>query len=72
MQLLAKALAGSDVVVATLYKDLAAAEARHQGLYLGLARSLFGEETTDARQREVFAHEAEVIGRFPGAPRLHA
>lgn len=68
MQLLSGALEGE---LAELYAGLLASEARHHGLYLRLARTVFGAEAVEARLHEVAAHEASVLVDAPREPRLH-
>jgi tRNA-(ms[2]io[6]A)-hydroxylase len=71
MRLLARALAGRDDELATLYGDLVRSEARHQSLYVELAARLFPRATVDARQREILSHESAVLARPCELPRLH-
>lgn len=62
-----------EVELRTLYADLLASEARHHATYLDLARST-GVATAseiNARVAEIAAHEASVLERAPGIPRLH-
>lgn len=69
MKLLAEALEEPPLV--KLYRGLLASEARHHGLYVDLARTIFGRAVSDARLPEIAAHEAQVIAEAPREPRLH-
>lgn len=69
MKLLAEHLPEPEL--AELYRGLLASEARHHGLYVRLARDVFGREAVEARLPEVAAHEAAVIEGAPTEPRLH-
>lgn len=69
MTLLAEHL--GDPELAQMYRSLLASEARHHGLYLRLARSVFGREAVDARLPLVATHEAGVLRKAPREPRLH-
>jgi len=66
--LLAKGL-GSDA--ADLYSELARSEARHAGLFVGLAKLYFDRATVEHRLRELFAAEAKIIAELPLRPALH-
>ena len=55
-----------------LYRGLLAAEARHHGIYVDLARRVCGDEPVRQRLPEVAAHEAKVISALPAEPRLHS
>lgn len=67
--LLADGLA--DPALRRLYADLARAEARHQGLYLRLARRSFEDAEVDARLDALLTLEAEVLRSLPLRPALH-
>lgn len=55
------------------YAELRAAEARHHGLYVALARDLFGNEAAEARLATLAHEEARAIAEAPAAlARLHA
>lgn len=54
-----------------IYRALAQAEARHQGLYLRLARQYFPSAEVDATLDEVLDLEAEIARSLPLAPSLH-
>jgi tRNA-(ms[2]io[6]A)-hydroxylase len=69
LALLADAIPDSDL--AGFYRGLLAAEARHHGIYVDLARRLRPASEVIQRLKEVAAHEAAVIARAPAAPRLH-
>lgn len=71
MALLAQALAASDPEVAHFYRELCAAEERHERLYVELAERL-SPRTTGARLAALRAHEAQVLRRLPWQPRLHS
>lgn len=69
MQRLSEAL--TDPALADLYRGLLASEARHHGLYIALARDIFGRSKVEERLPEVAAHEVRVIDDAPREPRLH-
>lgn len=71
MFVLSQALRGIDDEVAAFFASLVASEARHQSLYLELARRRFDEVIVGARLEEVLAHEARVLSLSKGLPRLH-
>ncbi|MCK6547080.1 tRNA-(ms[2]io[6]A)-hydroxylase [Myxococcota bacterium] len=73
MRLLSEALAAPDPELATLYRGLLAAEARHHRLFIDLALGLglFSKDEVDARIEELAAHEASVIADAPDEPRMH-
>jgi tRNA-(ms[2]io[6]A)-hydroxylase len=54
-----------------LYRGLLAAEARHHGAYVELARGLFDSETVQTRLEALARHEAAVLAQAPPRPRLH-
>jgi tRNA-(ms[2]io[6]A)-hydroxylase len=60
-----------DARLATFYRDLAEAEARHGSLYVELAEEAAGGPV-DARLAELVAHEARVVARPNQALRMHA
>lgn len=60
----------SDPALAAVYQDLARSEARHQGLYLRLARAHFGDAVDPLLERYLDL-EAETIARQPLGPTLH-
>ncbi len=75
MQLLADALpAAGEPELATLYRGLLAAEARHHATYQDLARAtdLFSADEIRLRAAELAQHEARVLAALPPEPRLHA
>ncbi len=53
------------------YTDITRSEARHQGLFLRLARQLFDAETVRARVDELLTREAEIVAGLPLHPALH-
>jgi tRNA-(ms[2]io[6]A)-hydroxylase len=69
MKLLAEGL--DDRALASFYESLLAAEARHHRSYVDLAETLRPRATVAARLRELALHEARVLARSPGGPRLH-
>jgi tRNA 2-(methylsulfanyl)-N6-isopentenyladenosine37 hydroxylase len=69
MRLLAGAVA--DPGLATLWRGLLAAEARHHQTYVQLALSRYGAGMVRARLPALAAHEADVIASAPPLPRLH-
>jgi tRNA-(ms[2]io[6]A)-hydroxylase len=64
-------LAGAvdDRVLAKFYEALLAAEARHHGLYVELARGV--DAGAPERLEELAAREAQIIAEAPPWPRLH-
>ncbi len=67
--LLAEAL--PEPALATFYRELRAAEARHHGVYVDLACGVAPREAVAGRLETLAAHEAAVLAETPGAPRLH-
>ncbi|NVB40819.1 tRNA-(ms[2]io[6]A)-hydroxylase [Pseudenhygromyxa sp. WMMC2535] len=57
--------------LADFYKDLWRSEARHVGLFLRLARELFGAEAVEARVAELLALEGRVVQDLALRPALH-
>jgi len=75
MQVLAEALPGAgEPELGTLYGGLLAAEARHHGAYVQMARDtgLFDEDEIRRRADELARHEADILAGLPPAARLHA
>jgi tRNA-(ms[2]io[6]A)-hydroxylase len=70
MRLLAEGL--DDPALATLYRGLLAAEARHHQTYVELATAVVPEADVRARLGELALHEAAVLATVPPAARLHA
>lgn len=66
-QLLASAI--DDRLLAKFYEALLAAEARHHGLYVELARGV--DRGAPERLKELAIHEAQVIAEAPPWARLH-
>ena len=71
MFVLSQALHGVDDELAAFYASLVASEARHQSLYLELARQRFEAATVELRLEAVLAHEAELLAHSTNLPRLH-
>jgi tRNA-(ms[2]io[6]A)-hydroxylase len=69
MRLLAEGLA--DRALAGVFADLLACEARHHGLYLGLALRLGEEAAVRARLGELAEAEAAILREPAPFPRLH-
>ena len=61
-----------DPGLATLYRGLLAAEARHHRIYTDLARTVADDAVVRARLDELLGVEAEALAAAPGLPRLHA
>jgi tRNA-(ms[2]io[6]A)-hydroxylase len=66
-QLLAAAM--DDSVLAEFYEALLAAEARHHGLYVELARGV--DPDAPDRLKQLAIYEAKVLAEAPPWPRLH-
>lgn len=71
MHLLAVAMRDREPRLAEFWQGLVASEARHQAVYLELARQRFGDSTVETRFCDLLAHEAEVLEHATGMPRLH-
>ena len=69
MTLLAERL--PDAELASFYRDLLAAEARHHAVYVDLALALAPKDEVFARLEQIASHEAAVLARSAGGPRLH-
>lgn len=69
-RLLAEAL--PDPGLADFYRSLLAAEARHHGLYLELARQLEAPAMVEARLDELARLEADILRGPAGPPRVHS
>lgn len=61
----------ADPALAAVYQDLARCEARHQGLYLRLARTYFDADRVDACLDALLDLEAEAMRAQPLRPSLH-
>lgn len=61
-----------DASVAELYRSLVASEARHHGVYEGLARTLVGSAVAEARREALAQAEAEIVSAPCAWVRLHA
>ena len=75
MQLLAEALpAAGEPALGALYRGLLAAEARHHGAYVQMARDtgLFTEDEIRRRGEALARHEADALAALSAGPRLHA
>ena len=70
MKLLADAL--TDAELAGFYRGLLASEARHHGVYLGIAVELAGERAARARLTELARIEAEILTRPAPFVRMHS
>ncbi|MGB1013032.1 MAG: tRNA-(ms[2]io[6]A)-hydroxylase [Nannocystaceae bacterium] len=57
--------------MAAFYQEITKSEARHQGLFVRLARAFFPEKEVASRLTELLAHEAAVIEQLPMTPALH-
>ena len=69
-QLLAEAV--EDAELAAFYRGLLAAEARHHGMYVELARRLESEERVRTRLAELAAREAAIVAEGSAPPRMHS
>jgi tRNA-(ms[2]io[6]A)-hydroxylase len=69
LRLVAEAPIATDL--ATLYRDLGRAEARHHALFFRLARELFDDREVDARADEFLDLEARLIGELPIRAAVH-
>ena len=58
-----------DASLADFYRSLLAAEARHHGIYVELARGV--EASAGERLKDIMEHEARVLAEAPPWPRLH-
>jgi tRNA-(ms[2]io[6]A)-hydroxylase len=63
--------ATDDPELAEFYRGLHAAEARHHGLYLGLARELAGADAVANRLAELAQHEAAILAEPSNLCRMH-
>jgi tRNA-(ms[2]io[6]A)-hydroxylase len=63
--------ATEDSELADFYRGLHAAEARHHGLYVGLARELADAEIVNARLAELAQHEAAILAEPSNLCRMH-
>ena len=70
MRLLADNL--TDPALEKLYRGLLAAEARHHGIYVELAKKVCDARQVQDRLTELAAHEADVVRALPREPRLHS
>lgn len=72
MALLAEACAASAPDVATFYRELCEAEARHEQVYLDLAALLVPPDVVAARTAAMRQHEATVLRGLPWSKHLHS
>ena len=68
--LLAEAI--DDTELASFYRGLLAAEARHHRVYVELASELESQGKIRARLAELAAHEAAIVAEGSPAPRMHS
>ncbi|PPT09641.1 tRNA-(ms[2]io[6]A)-hydroxylase [Geitlerinema sp. FC II] len=61
-----------DRELAAFYRSLMASEARHYGVYWGLATANFDRETVEARLRELAIAESEILSTLHPQPRIHS
>lgn len=61
----------SDPELRAFYTELTQSEARHHGVYLGLAHHYFDRARVETRLGELLVIEAEIARALPVAPRLH-
>ncbi len=72
MKLLAEGLRDVDEIeLADFYHGLVISEARHHGLWVQLAKTVFAADEVEARLDQVLEHEAVVLARATELPRLH-
>ncbi len=69
-QLLAGAV--NDAELASLYRGLLAAESRHHGMFIELARQLASESELRDRLAELAGIEAEILKQPADEPRMHS
>ncbi len=70
MQILADGL--EDSSLAEMYRSLLESEARHHGLYVRLAQSIFDGTDVNARLNQLSEHEAEILNLPSYGPRMHS
>ena len=68
--MIADALAG-DPKLGAFYRELAASEAKHRGLFLGLASRYFDQSALESRLSQLLDAEAEIIRGLPLRAALH-
>jgi tRNA-(ms[2]io[6]A)-hydroxylase len=71
MALLGAAVAADDPELASFYRDLCAAEARHGPAYVATALDCFPRAEVQARWTAVVEHEAAVLRALPRSAHLH-
>jgi tRNA-(ms[2]io[6]A)-hydroxylase len=64
--------AARDADLRALYAGLRASEARHHGVYVGLAEALAPRDAVRARLAELARREAEILASAPSWVRMHA
>ena len=60
-----------DAALRETYAELARCEARHQGLYLRLARTYYAADAVESHLDRVLDMEAEALAALPRRPSLH-
>ncbi len=71
MRLLELALADRDPDLSRWYHELVASEARHQDLFVRLAKEIFPADEVERRLVEIADHEARVVASLDPLPRMH-
>lgn len=61
----------SEAPLASFYRELMEAEARHYRLFCGLCEELFGVKLARHRLAELARREAKVAGELPLGPKVH-
>ena len=61
----------SDASLASFYRELMEAEARHYRLFCGLCEELFGVKLSRERLAELARRETNVAGELPLGPKVH-
>ncbi|MGL5082673.1 MAG: tRNA-(ms[2]io[6]A)-hydroxylase [Microcoleaceae cyanobacterium] len=61
-----------DLELAQFYRGLMASEARHYGIYWGLATTYFDTETVTQRLEELAEIESEILATLHPEPRIHS
>lgn len=67
--LIAEAL--TDRSLQRFYREIAASEARHEALFIGLARTYFSQTSVDARLDALLEAEAKILQNLAIRPALH-
>ena len=63
---------GQDSELGALLRELVGAEARHFGLYVELARRLYGDRLTSSRLSALAILESEILANLPVSGALHS